>query len=162
MKIPLLSKLQKHLPGITFAEAKTFYWSPKTKTIFMNNGALETGEGQWTLVHEAAHAKLQHKAYKTDVGLLMLEVEAWQAAEQMSPQLDLQIHKEHIQGCLNTYRDWLYARSTCPTCELNSLMVEETVYVCLNCSTRWIVSKSRFCRPYRVKIPPENAQAVLN
>ncbi len=166
MKNSLLSKLQKQLPEVTFTEAATFYWSPGTNTIHMNSPALESPEGQWALLHEAAHAVLGHQGYLTDAGLLILEVEAWQAAQQMSEDMAINIDDEHVQDCLNTYRDWVYARSACPTCGLNSLQIDETTYQCLNCSARWSVSQSRFCRPYRMqdrhkKTPSDITQTVF-
>lgn len=133
----------------------------------MNSSRLENNEGRWALIHEVAHAVLDHQGYKTDAGLLMLEVEAWEKARELGSGLKVEIEAEHIQECLNTYRDWLYARSTCPTCMLNSLQVEETEYFCLNCSTRWSVSGARFCRPYRMqsrhkKTPSEGNRTVFN
>lgn len=162
----LLNKLKSQLPDINFVEAASFYWSPQTSTIYLNSGALEKAEGQWALLHEASHAVLGHQSYETDVRLLMLEVEAWQEASVLGKKLGFAIDEDHIQTCLDTYRDWLYARSTCPTCALNSLQVDETTYVCLNCSTRWSVSQSRFCRPYRMqdrhkKTPPELTPTVF-
>ena len=146
----IVNQLQRQLKGIKFVNSGNFYWSPKTKTIHYNSAVLETEAGVWALIHEAAHAKLDHQSYMTDMGLLGLEVTAWQAAEDVATELGLSIDSDHVQECLNTYRDWLYARSTCPTCELNSLQIEETVYLCVNCMTRWSVSQSRFCRPYRM------------
>lgn len=166
MKNTLLNKLRKKLPAIKFVEAANFYWSPQTNTIYMNTAALKGEDGQWALLHEAGHALLGHKGYQTDAGLLILEVEAWKAAEELSKKMEISIPEEHVQDCLNTYRDWLYARSTCPTCMLNSLQIDETTYLCLNCSTRWSVSQSRFCRPYRMqdrhkKIPSGLPQTVF-
>ncbi len=162
----LINSCKQQLKDIKFIDSGSFYWSPKTKSIHFNGTALETTIGQWALLHETAHASLSHQSYTTDMGLLELEVEAWQTAEELGRQLGIVIDADHIQECLNTYRDWLYARSTCPTCELNSLQVEETVYLCLNCSARWVVSQSRFCRPYRMqsrdkKTPPETNQTVF-
>lgn len=166
MKNQLLIQCKKLLPRIDFQEAGSFYWSPKNRVIYMNNDRLENDEGRWALIHEVAHALLDHQAYQTDANLLILEVEAWEKARELGIELELKIKEEHIQECLNTYRDWLYARSTCPTCMLNSLQVDETEYLCLNCSTRWSVSGARFCRPYRMqsrhkKTPPEINQTVF-
>lgn len=164
--VNLRAKLQKHLPHTQFTEAAAFYWSPKTNTIYLNSSALDTPEGMWALLHEAGHAIKAHQSYKTDAGLLMLEVEAWEIAKTLGEKWNVFINEDHIQDCLDTYRNWLYARSTCPSCMLNSLQVDETTYMCLNCSTRWSVSASRFCRPYRMqnkhkKTPPEQAQTVF-
>lgn len=162
----ILAKLQEQLPAVKFVGSPAFYWSPQTRTIHMSSSSLETEDGKWALLHEAAHALLGHTGYQTDAGLLILEVEAWQKAERLSKEMGIIIQEEHIQDCLNTYRDWLYARSTCPVCMLNSLQVDETTYVCLNCSARWSVSQSRFCRPYRMqdrhkKTPSETSQTVF-
>lgn len=167
MKNLLLNKLRVLSPSIEFKEAGSFYWSPQTKTVYFDRSSLATSPGQWALLHEFAHAQLHHETYPNDAGLLMLEVSAWQVAEQVSLELlDNKIDSEHVQDCLNTYRDWLYARSTCPTCALNSLQINETTYQCMNCSTRWSVSPSRFCRPYRMKnkhkkTPSEVTQTVF-
>lgn len=165
MKNAIISKLTELLPSVAFVEARSFYWSPKTKTVYIDSAALSTKTGKWALLHEFAHAQLGHETYANDAGLLTLEVNAWQLAEKLGLQLNCKIDPDHIQDCLDTYRDWLYARSTCPTCALNSLQIDETVYQCLNCSTRWSVSPSRFCRPYRMKdkhkkTPSELSQTV--
>lgn len=166
MKTSLLNSLRQRLPDVKFVNSSSFYWSPKTNTVFIDRGILDTAHGEWALLHEFAHAQLCHQSYSTDVELLMLEVDAWQIAEELGEELSCKINSEHVQDCLNTYRDWLYARSTCPTCALNSLQIDETTYQCINCLTRWSVSPSRFCRPYRMKdrhkkTPSETNQAVF-
>lgn len=162
----LLNSCQKLLPDVKFVESGSFYWSPKIKTVYMNNQTMQDKKGQWALLHEVAHALLNHQNYHTDAGLLMLEVAAWQAALDLGRKLGVTVDEEHVQECLNTYRDWLYARSTCPTCALNSLQIDGTTYLCINCSCQWSVSSSRFCRPYRMKnkhkkTPPGVSQAVF-
>lgn len=146
----LLKSLQDRVPTARFMAGKTFYWSPKTNEVFYRKEALETEVGTWSLLHETAHAQLGHADYNNDVTLLSLEVEAWQKAKQTATDLNITIDEDHIQECLDTYRDWLYARSTCPTCRLNSLQIGDRTYQCLNCRTLWSVSRSRFCRPYRM------------
>ena len=162
----LLDKCQKLLPKIRFIEASSFYWSPRNNSVYMNNEALADQAGQWALLHESGHALSNHQSYQTDAGLLILEVEAWRAAVILGKKLGVVISEDHVQECLNTYRDWLYARSTCPTCSLNSLQIDETTYLCINCSCKWSVSSSRFCRPYRMqdrhkKTPSELPQTVF-
>lgn len=162
----LLKSCQDLLPEITFIEGKTFFWSPGSRAIHIDTAHLEDQTGKWALLHEVAHAQLNHASYANDAALLKLEVDAWEMAQITAKTLDMQINSDHIQDCLNTYRDWLYARSTCPTCALNSLQTESTTYICLNCSTRWSVSQSRFCRPYRMqskhkKTPSESSQTVF-
>lgn len=151
MSKSLLSFCQDLLPDISFIEGKTFYWSPGNRTIRFELAALQSPAGQWALLHEVGHAQLDHSSYSNDAALLKLEVAAWEKAQITAKEAKIEIDSEHIQDCLNTYRDWLYARSTCPTCGLNSLQTETTTYICLNCSTHWSVSHSRFCRPYRMQ-----------
>jgi hypothetical protein len=167
MDASLLTKCRELLPHITFIEGELFYWSPQTNSVHVKAEALDTSDGRWSLLHEAAHAQLEHTYYTTDMGLLSLEVEAWQTAKQLAELYSIEIDENHIQDCLDTYRDWLYARSTCPACMLNSLQIDKTTYLCLNCSTRWTVSASRFCRPYRMhlrqtKTPSEANQTVFS
>lgn len=104
---------------------------------------------EWALLHEVSHALLGHQTYHTDVELLQLEVAAWARAEQLAADFDIHIEADHIQDCLDTYRDWLHGRSICPTCTTRSLQQSDHHYRCHNCHTSWRVSASRFCRPYR-------------
>ncbi len=147
----LLKSYRYFLKNVEFAPGKSFYWSPKDRVIHYDEAALDTEVGQWALLHEIAHAKLNHADYTSDFQLLTLEVAAWQKAEKLAKSHDIQINEDHIQDCLDTYREWLYARSTCPTCRLNSLQTDQKTYSCPNCRSQWSVSRSRFCRPYRMK-----------
>jgi hypothetical protein len=56
---------------------------------------------------------------------------------------------DHVQNCLDTYRDWLHRRSSCPQCGAHVLQRDVSTYQCFNCQTRWHVSSGRFVRPYR-------------
>lgn len=163
----LLERCQDELADCSFQATDSFYWSPQTKTIYFEPRSLDAPKGQMALLHEVSHATLRHIRYGSDAELLALEVTAWQhAAKQASAWSMDVIDPDHIQTCLDTYRDWLYARSSCPTCAVNSLQTAPLQYTCLNCLTTWNVSPSRFCRPYRMqlrgkKIPPREAQAVF-
>ena len=150
-KSSILLELAKAYPKVALKQAKQFYWSPKESTIYYNPSQLDADKGRWALLHEAAHAHLGHNRYSTDLELLIYEVKAWQKAKNLGKKMGISIDQEHIESCLDTYRDWLYARSTCPTCELNGLQNENDRYTCLNCLTSWDVSPSRFCRPYRMQ-----------
>lgn len=145
----LLNKLQAILPDISFEAGEAFFWSPKTKTITYS----DTSGGEpatHALLHECAHALLGHKVYSQDMELLLLEVAAWEKAKSLGASLGITINEDHIQDCLDTYRDWLHQRSTCPRCSTVSLQTSPQRYQCHNCSASWQVSISRFCRPYRL------------
>lgn len=134
-------------PELQFSVGERFYWSPKTKQIFYQDKSPVVY--QWKLLHEVGHALLEHQSYASDLELLELEVAAWEKAQQVAQDLDITINTEHIQDCLDTYRDWLHKRSTCPTCGARSLQESPEQYHCFNCQTFWQVSLSRFCRTYR-------------
>lgn len=148
---PTLKKLQTLLPNIQFKTSDSYYWSPKSRTVFYNNQQADK-LGTWALLHEAGHAVLNHEHYETDFELLLFEVAAWEQARTLADQMGHAIDPEHIQDCLDTYRDWLHQRATCPRCGIISLETSTREYQCFNCQAEWQVSPSRFCRPYRRRI----------
>ena len=148
----LLKTLSADYPNLQFVQSDKFYWSPKDKTVYYNNDRLTDKTAEWALLHELSHGVLGHTHYKTDVNLLQLEVEAWAMAQQIAKTYDIAIDEDHIQDCLDTYRDWLHARSKCPTCGEHGLQSNNGDYECLNCSGTWHVSSERFCRPYRRRV----------
>jgi ribosomal protein S27AE len=137
------------LPGITIIAGEALCWSPKTKTITYRHDDT-TSENIWGLLHEAGHASLGHVAYSSDIELLQLEAAAWEAALDLGRKTKQTIDSEHIQDCLDTYRDWLHQRSTCPRCGIVSFQETTNRYKCHNCHKTWTVSASRLCRPYRL------------
>ena len=145
----LVIELQKALPKLTFEAGEEFCWSPKTQTIVYAADVEDTTVGAWSLLHEVAHALLDHKRYASDFELLHLEAAAWQRATELAQTYGQRISSDHIQDCLDTYRDWLHQRSTCPLCGTTSLQETARTYRCHNCGTTWTVTASRFCRPYR-------------
>lgn len=147
----LLTKLRKQLPGVSFEAGTAFFWSPEYSRVTYKSGSEE--KYMWALLHEASHAILGHKNYQNDVELLMLEVSAWQQAKSLAAEYGIEISEDHIQDCLDTYRDWLHQRATCPRCSTVSLQITAREYRCHNCSAAWSVSASRFCRPYRLSTP---------
>lgn len=145
----LLKELGARFPDLTFTEGQNFHWSPKDKTITFRHGARNDQFDTWALLHEVGHAVLEHQTYNSDLELLLMEVAAWQKATELGTELGVTIDQDHVQDCLDTYRDWLHQRSTCPTCSISSLQVLSDQYRCHNCNTQWHVSASRFCRAYR-------------
>lgn len=144
----IISLIQTKFPDLKFKAGKQFYWSPETKEIYYKK---TTGqESVWSLLHETGHALLDHTSYGADFELIRLEVDAWQKARQIADDLNITIDENHIQNCLDTYRDWLYKRSICPNCSNKSLQQDDlTHYQCFNCRVVWKVTANRFCRAYR-------------
>jgi hypothetical protein len=145
----LLAKLQTEFPELLFTAGKQFCWSPETKEIFYKADA-DGKRAVWSLLHETGHALLEHRSYQADFELLRLESEAWERAKTLSEKLGIEIDEDHVQDCLDTYRDWLYKRSICPNCSTKCLQQGDFVhYRCFNCHAMWRVTASRFCRAYR-------------
>jgi NADH pyrophosphatase NudC (nudix superfamily) len=145
----MINELAKILPGIKFSQGNKFYWSPKEKKITYSPEQLED-EGKWALLHETGHALLDHSSYSSDYELLKMEIDAWEKAKEIALKLNLDISESHIQECLDSYRDWLFRRSICPTCGIKTIQKDNSSYYsCFNCHSNWQVSPSRFCRSYR-------------
>jgi hypothetical protein len=139
-------KIEADYPQFNFVHAKTACWSPRDNEVHYTLGKTYSMAG---LFHELGHALLGHQHYQTDLDLLNKEIAAWEHAVILAPHYGTTINLNHIQDCLDTYRDWLHKRSTCPTCRANGLQTGPQIYSCLNCGHAWQVSSSRFCRPYR-------------
>jgi len=162
--LKLLAKVQLAYPKLVFTAGEQFHWSPKTQEVFYNP-ALSSAEASWSLLHEVGHALLSHTTYETDLELIAMEAAAWQKAQELAGEYQITIDEEHIQDCLDTYRDWLHQRSACPDCDNRSLQQDSRHYRCFNCGQTWSVSSSRFCRPYRLtkqtKTPPPKPKTTF-
>ncbi len=149
----VLSKVTRDHPGIHFLTGVRFAWDPKNQSIHYPANA-STKQDVWTLLHEIQHALLKHKDFQSDFELLQMEVAAWQAAKTLARRYGVTIDQDYIEDCLDSYRDWLHARATCPTCLERCLQTDTHTYTCHNCHTTWHVTKSRLCRTYRRKKEP--------
>lgn len=145
----LLKQVQADYSELAFKEASEFYWSPREKTVYYANKSDHQTRWAWTLLHEVSHGLLEHKTFTSDFELLQLELAAWVKAKTLATKYSIEIDEEHIEDCLDTYRDWLHKRSLCPKCAVKSLQKAPGLYSCLNCSTEWRVSSNRLCRAYR-------------
>jgi hypothetical protein len=155
----LLARLRSAYPNLHFCVGKQFCWSPETHEVFfkelgrITDADKQTSQDQkatWSLLHEVGHALLDHKSYKADFQLVRLEVAAWEKARELAKKFDIEIDEDHIQDCLDTYRDWLYQRSICPSCNSKCLQQGDYAhYRCFNCHTVWQVTPSLFARAYR-------------
>lgn len=143
-----ISLLHRDYPEFKFQPGDEDHWSAKSGTITYNPRR-PLFQRRYSLLHELAHAVLGHISYTSDFELLKLEAEAWQLAAKIGHKYQIEIEDAHIQNCLDTYRDWLYRRSTCPRCGTHVLQKDSASYHCYNCQTDWQVSSGRFVRPYR-------------
>ena len=147
----LLKQLTHDFPELTFRSGTRFSWSPSQQIVYFAPTATEE-TGAWSLLHEVGHALLGHTDFANDFELLQMEVAAWSEAVRLGKRYGYTIEDDHIQDCLDTYRDWLHQRSTCPTCGTVSLQKDSATYHCFNCREEWHVAQNRHCRPYRRKL----------
>ncbi len=140
-------------PTLLFETSETFSWSPTRGVIAYIPDSAETTQ---RLLHEISHALLKHTAYSKDIELIAMERDAWGYARlKLAPLYDLVITSETIESNLNTYRDWMHARSTCPKCAATGLQTAKTAYTCVACRNTWEVNTAIGCqlRRYSKKTP---------
>lgn len=136
----LAKQLSNDFPAFHFVASSTTMWEPQTTTIHYT--PLGTPS---ELLHELGHAVLKHNDYKRDIVLLGYERDAWEEALRFAPRYHVTIADEIIQDHLDTYRSWLHARSTCPTCQQNGVQTGRAHYHCIACQTEWTVNEARTC-----------------
>jgi hypothetical protein len=147
----LLARISTDYPDLSFIESAHFGWHAGKKHVSYQSAGKDAKQSMWALLHELGHALLGHADFKHDIELVQLEVAAWERARSLAKHYGLKINEDYIQDCLDTYRDWLHLRATCPTCFARSLQASQTHYRCFNCQTEWSVTRSRLCRPYRLQ-----------
>lgn len=137
----LIKALSQDFPDISFAKSDAFSWSPEKKTVYYKN----TSDIN-SLLHEVAHAALDHNEYAFDVELIKMEREAWSYANDvLAPKYSLSLDQGAAEVMLDTYRDWLHSRSLCPNCTATGLQVGRGRYRCLACTSDWRVNEARSC-----------------
>lgn len=140
--LSLIQRLKDDFPSLTFTEGQDFSWSYEKQTVFY----LPDLNEQSQLLHEVGHALLGHQAYQRDIELIALERDAWTyAAHTLVPKYQLVIAQETIDEALDSYRDWLHARSTCPRCAANGIETRKRHYTCPACSHSWHVNEAMQC-----------------
>lgn len=146
----LLPKLQAAHPQLLFTPGERFAWSPDEHTVFYDES---DSQNTSLLLHELAHGLLGHHDYSKDVELVAMETEAWDKAAELATSYSVTITDETIQDNLDTYREWLHARSTCPACEATGYQSGKAQYTCVACSHIWRVNEARICalRRYSTK-----------
>jgi hypothetical protein len=138
----LATSLQKDFPAFSFTASDKFRWSPQEKRIFYDASSDDTA----ALLHELAHALLMHVDYLKDIELIEMERDAWEyAATTLASKYETTISDTIVQDALDTYRDWLHARSTCPNCRATGVQTKKNQYKCVVCETHWRVNDARIC-----------------
>lgn len=149
--LPKINQLTADFSQFNFEPAKLFYWSASNNTVYYNPKDITKIEGIFRLLHEVGHALLAHKSYESGIELIRLESQAWQKAKKLADTYDLIIDQQQIESCLDSYRDWLHLRSTCPNCQAISTETSVNQYRCFNCGQKWKVPVSQLSKHYRMK-----------
>lgn len=144
----LLGKLHASFPEITFEAADEFLWSPEKTTVFYNPA---DDHAPALLLHEVGHAALQHRTYNRDIQLLAMETAAWTKAGEIAKKLRIPLSDTAIQNHLDTYREWLHQRSTCPHCQAIGHQITGISYRCVVCGGEWTVNEARTCQLRRYR-----------
>lgn len=139
----LLKQLRHDFPAFRFEQSTNFWWSAKSETIHVDTSA-EHSEA--FILHELSHAILDHRGYSYDIDLVKLERDAWEyAVRTLTSEYNISIDEQLVQDNLDTYREWLHARSMCPECETTGLQTKQQSYRCLACGHSWRVNEARIC-----------------
>jgi hypothetical protein len=148
--ISLIKKLKVDYPQFSFIKGASFSWSHSESTIYY----ADTDDDLAYLFHELSHALLGHTSYDRDIQLMAMEREAWDYTIKLAPKYDVAISNDMVQSTLDTYRDWLHKRSTCPKCTANGLQTAKRTYKCLACGHIWYVNDAKTCalRRYSNKV----------
>lgn len=137
----LVKTIKTDYPSITLRSAKSFLWIPQENTVEYD----PSGDTAY-LLHELGHALLHHDSYSHDIELLSIERAAWTyATSHLADKYNVDISSELIEESLDTYREWMHARSTCPACHLNGIQSGPRLYRCVSCSATWSVNEARGC-----------------
>ncbi len=130
-----LQQIKKDYPDINFIQKDYFKFSYPNKEIFYD---LADDNFKLYLLHEVAHAELRHEMYKYDLELLNMERQAWELVKnKLAKKYKVSINQELIEQTLDSYRNWLYERSSCPRCGSVSYQDKKTFYHCLDCNHKW-------------------------
>lgn len=136
----LIELVAPDLPDVAFHRGNTCKWHPASQTITYTDASTRD-----ELLHEIGHALLQHDTYTRDIILLEMERDAWRQAQTIGRQHGVTITNDTVQDHLDTYRDWLHARSTCPTCTSTGIQTDTRHYRCYECACTWQVNEARQC-----------------
>lgn len=127
-------------PQFRFQLSDDFYWSSSNNTIYYTTQDKYCLE---LLLHELSHAILNHCLFSFDIELIAMERQAWDYAKKLALSYEAEISDNFIQDQLDTYRDWIHDRSTCPQCKANGLQATKSSYQCFACRSEWTVNDAR-------------------
>ena len=145
-------ELTKVFSQFNFIAGEVFQWSPATHTITFIKKQMSGSTGQLSLLHEISHGLLSHNKFQSDLELIRMEVAAWQKTKLLATELSIDYDEEGIERCLDSYRDWLDARSRCPDCDQTGLQQNNQSYRCIACGEKWRVPVEQTCSIKRFRL----------
>lgn len=148
----IVNQITSDCSDVRFSTGEDFYWRSEGSTVY--HPPILSTEDLLLLLHEIGHAKLGHTSYSSDVHLLDMEREAWQyALSTLVPTYGVSqdVALEASEDALDSYREWLHRRSTCPSCHAIGLESTKSTYRCLACNQEWRVNEARSCQLRRYK-----------
>ncbi|MES2876360.1 MAG: hypothetical protein V4678_02715 [Patescibacteria group bacterium] len=146
----LLDTVSAEFTEVTFRAGDSFEWQPSESTIVYDP---EDPHFEPRLLHEIGHSLLKHRSYDRDIDLIAMERDAWQTARlDLAQRFGVNVPGDIIHHDMDSYRDWLHARSTCPHCSSNGIQIKKREYKCVTCLQTWRVNEARSCslRRYRL------------
>lgn len=138
----ILKLLKNNYPQFYFEKSDDFLWSSSNNTIYYDN---KSENSAVFLLHELSHALLNHTNYDRDIQLVIMERQAWDYTVKLAPKYNIAISNEMVQSTLDSYRDWMHKRSTCPNCETTGSQIDKYTYKCPACINNWRVNEARTC-----------------
>lgn len=140
----ILSDLKSKYPNLNFEVGDQFYWSPSLQTIYYVS-PLTSSSDSINLLHEVAHALLNHASYKKDIDLIKMERDSWDKTVELAPDFGLSVSDDDVSDAMDSYRQWIYRRSLCPSCGASGLEVDNKTFSCIACNSRWTANEARTC-----------------
>lgn len=129
-----LASLKAHFPEVRWRETGRFSFRPP-RTICL--GEPQT-HFELLALHELGHYLCGHRSFRTDIGRLQMERQAWDRAQAVYQELNLASQgifwdEDFVEAQLDTYRDWLHTKSRCPRCGQTRFQTTDGVYHCPFC-----------------------------
>ncbi len=127
--LAFLKELQENYPNFVFKPGHKFLFRPK-KTIYY----IEANDNfRLLLLHELAHALLEHFSFDRSLERLEIERDAWEKTQKLCVIYNIPFDEKLAESELNTYRDWVHQKTLCKTCGLTCLEVSSESLYCPFC-----------------------------
>ena len=125
----LIKKIVQTHPELTFRRGKRFAFRPPTTVI------IGPFEPNYLLLfcHELGHALCMKHSFATDIERLKIERLAWEEAKKICIQYLIPYDEDFVEDQLDSYRDWLHAKSKCKKCGLTRYQTKNGQYHCPYC-----------------------------